>query len=202
MTELYFSVDVESDGPLPGPNSMLSYGAAAFTAEGTLVGTFTENLELLPGAKGDPGTMEWWSKPEQAQAWKACRENLQDPKASTERFTAWIRDLSTQHKAKPVYVAYPAGYDFMFSYTYFILFTGSSPFSFSALDIKTFAMATMGTEYRESTKRNMPKSWIPAARHTHVAIDDAIEQGLLFINILKASLKQPKGLERKGPRLQ
>ena len=34
MTTLYFSTDVESDGPIPGPNSMLSYGVVAFTEDG------------------------------------------------------------------------------------------------------------------------------------------------------------------------
>ncbi len=55
--ELYFSVDIESDGPIPIRNSMLSFGAAAFTEDGELVGKFTRNLELLPGATQDPKTM-------------------------------------------------------------------------------------------------------------------------------------------------
>lgn len=32
--EIYVSTDIETDGPIPGPNSMLSFGSAAFTAEG------------------------------------------------------------------------------------------------------------------------------------------------------------------------
>jgi hypothetical protein len=34
-----------------------------------------------------------------------------------------------------------------------IHFAGESPFSHSALDIKSFAMAVLGTDYRESTKK-------------------------------------------------
>jgi hypothetical protein len=35
----------------------------------------------------------------------------------------------------------------------------------------------------------MPRRWFEAARHTHVALDDAIEQGLLFCNMLAESRK-------------
>jgi len=45
-------------------------------------------------------------------------------------------------------------------------------------------MAMLGTDYRDSTKRNMPAKWFDDAPHTHVALDDAIGQGLLFCNML------------------
>ena len=87
------------------------------------------------------------------------------------RYVDWLATL----KGKPVFVAYPAGFDFMFVYWYLMRFVGESPFSHSALDIKTYAMAVLKTQYRESTKRNMPKQWLDPRSHTHVALDDAIE---------------------------
>ncbi len=39
----------------------------------------------------------------------------------------------------------------------------------------------------DSTKRNMPRAWFGPGRHTHVALDDAIEQGELFCNMLRAA---------------
>ncbi len=51
--------------------------------------------------------------------------------------------------------------------------------------MKTFAMALLKTDYRDSTKRNMPKRWFDDLPHTHIALDDAIEQGALFCNMLK-----------------
>ena len=77
MPEIYVSTDVEADGPIPGPNSMLSFASAAFTADKTLVGTFEANLTLLPGAEGDPKTMAWWQS--QPEAWAACRKDPRDP---------------------------------------------------------------------------------------------------------------------------
>ncbi len=188
MTEIYISTDIESDGPIPGPNSMLSFASAAFTADKKLVGTFSANLETLPGAVGDQKTMEWWKT--QPEAWEACRKDLRDPAEAMPAYVKWIKSLP----GKPVFVAYPAGFDFMFVYWYLIRFAGESPFSHSALDMKTFAMALLGTEYRDSTKRNMPKRWFDETPHTHVALDDAIGQGALFCNMLaERPAKQPKG---------
>ena len=72
----------------------------------------------------------------------------------------------------------------MFVQWYLNRYAGESPFAHSALDIKTFTMAVLGTAYYDSTKRNMPKEWFDPLPHTHVALDDAKEQGALFCNIL------------------
>lgn len=178
MPEIYISTDVETDGPIPGPHSMLSFGSAAYTADKKLVSTFSANLETLEGAAPHPKTAEWWAT--QPAAWAACRTNLEPPATAMQRYVDWIRTLD----AKPVFVAYPAGFDFLFVYWYLIRFVGQSPFSHSALDMKSYAMAVLGTDYRESTKRNMPKAWFDKLPHTHVALDDAIEQGALFCNML------------------
>jgi hypothetical protein len=184
MAEVYISTDIEADGPIPGPHSMLSFASAALLADKTLIGTFEANLRLLPGAEGDPKTMEWWRG--QPEAWAACRSNLREPAVVMPEYVAWVKALP----GKPVFVAYPAAYDFMFVYWYMIRFAGESPFSHSALDIKSFAMALLGTEYRQSTKRNMPRRWFDNLPHTHVALDDAKGQGALFCNMLAERLRQ------------
>lgn len=181
MSEIYVSTDVETDGPIPGPHSLLSFGSAAYQADKALVSTFSANLHTLPDAQGHPDTMAWWQT--QPEAWAAHRSDLQQPETAMKAYVAWLKDLP----GKPVFVGYPAGFDFLFVYWYLIRFAGESPFSFSALDIKTFAMATLGTSYRETSKKRMPKSWFDEFPHTHKALDDAIEQGALFCNILAAN---------------
>ena len=176
---MYVSTDVEADGPIPGPHSMLSFASAAFMADKTLLGTFSRNLEALPEAKADPKTAAWWES--QPEAWAACRADVRPPEETMRDYLRWLKALP----GKPVFVGYPAAYDFMFVYWYLIRFTGESPFSHSALDIKTFAMAILGSDYRESTKRNMPKRWFDKLPHTHLALDDAIGQGALFCNMLQ-----------------
>lgn len=185
MNETYISVDIETDGPIPGPHSMLSLGAAAFVANkkaAVLLGTHSVNLETLPGATMDPVTkVEFWDK--QPVAWAACRKDPKDPKAAIGEFLAWVKSVSSSERP-PVFVGYPAGFDFLFVYWYIRFFGFESPFSFSALDIKSYVSAVLRKPYRQSVKKNMPKHWFPATKHTHVAVDDAIEQGELFMNIL------------------
>ena len=95
----------------------------------------------------------------------------------------------------PVFVAYPAGFDFLFVYWYLMRFVGESPFGHSALDVKSFAMAVLRTGYRDSSKERMPKRWFDELPHSHVALDDAIEHGALFCNMLNEN-RTPGGQSR------
>lgn len=182
-SELYVSTDVETDGPIPGPNSMLSLGSAVYTQNKELISTFYINLETIPGAIPDPSTMKWWET--QPEAWAAHRVNTQCPKTAMHQYLEWVKKLP----GIPVFVGYPAGFDFLFVYWYLINFTGESPFSFSALDIKSYAMAVMKCEYRKANKKNMPKNLFDQLPHTHKALDDALEQGALFCNLLKFNIQ-------------
>ena len=181
MCEIYFSTDVETDDPVPGPHSMLSLGSAAYRADKCLVASFSANFETLQGATAHPATAQWWAK--QPAAWVACRQDLEPPESAMARYFAWIKTLP----GKPVFVAYPAGFAFLLVYWHLVRFVGESPFSHSALDVKSFAMAVMKTGYRDGTMKNMQKHRFDKLPHTHVALDDAIEQGALFCNILKES---------------
>jgi hypothetical protein len=185
--EIYVSTDVEADGPIPGPHSMLSFASAAYRADKTLLGTFSANLTTLPRATGHPQTMQWWQT--QPEAWAACRTGPRDPEEVMPQYVAWLKALP----GRPVFVAYPAAYDFLFVYWYLMRFAGESPFSHSALDIKTYAMALLGLPYRDAVKRNMPRDWFDRLPHTHVALDDAIGQGALLCNMLAARerLREP-----------
>jgi hypothetical protein len=179
MNEIYVSTDVEANGPIPGSYSMLSFASAAYLADKTLVSTFTVNLKVLPTAKEDRNTMEWWSK--NPKAWDACHSDCQEPSKAMHDYAQWVLGLP----GKPVFVAYPAAYDFMFVYWYLMEFVGSSPFGHHALDIRSFAMAVLNTGFKEASKRNFPQAWFDLQPHTHIALDDAIEQGALFCNMLK-----------------
>lgn len=179
--EVYVSTDIEADGPIPGPHSMLSIGAAAYTADGTLVATFTANLQELPGAAAHPDTMSWWSG--QPEAWKAARRNPQPPQKAMRDYDHWVRQLP----GKPIFAGYPAGYDFMFVYWYLVKFVGTSPFARRALDIHSYAMAVLRRTYVEAGRDNLPPRWRSRgiASHTHIALDDAIEQGEILCKVLR-----------------
>lgn len=57
--EIYVSTDIEADGPIPGPHSMLSFASAAYSADKQLLTTFSANLDTLPGANPHPDTQAW-----------------------------------------------------------------------------------------------------------------------------------------------
>ena len=178
IEEIFVSTDVEADGPIPGPHSMLSFASAAYTADKRLIATFSANLATLEGAAPHPVQAAWWET--QPEAWAACRKDLQDPAAALVAYVEWVEALP----GKPVFVAMPAGFDFTFMFWYMMRFAGRCPFSWSALDIKTLAFAMTGLPYRKCIKPRFPKHWFDEHPHTHIALDDAIEQGALFCNML------------------
>lgn len=177
--EIYVSIDIEADGPIPGPHSMLSLGAVALLEDGTELGTFSANLETLEGASPHPDTMAWWET--QPEAWAVCRRDLEPAEGAMQRFVDWVCALP----GKPVFVGYPASFDFLFVHWYLMRFVGRTPFSHSALDIKTFAMALLGCGYRDAVKKAFPRRWRPENHHLHVALDDAREQGVMFVAMLR-----------------
>lgn len=177
--EIYVSTDVEADGPIPGPYSMLQFGSAAFRLDGTSgIQTFHANLELLQGASQHPATMKFWS--ENQKAYDGTRVGIEPPALVIPRYVKWLQALP----GKVVFVGYPACYDFMWVYWYLMKFAGESPFSHSGLDIKTAAMMVLKKNYRDSTKKGMPSQWFSKKPHTHNGLDDALEQGELFVNMM------------------
>ena len=180
--EIYVSTDVEADGPIPGPHSMLSIGSAAYLADKTLISTFSANLAPLEGATTDPSTMEWWKA--FPQAWEACRKDTRPPGAVMQEYLQWLETLP----GKLVFVGWPVSWDFMWVYWYLVRFTGQRPFGHSGLDVRSYAMGMRKTEFWRTGKGYLPKRWFDDLPHTHVALDDALEQGALFCNMLKENL--------------
>jgi hypothetical protein len=199
-SEIYFSVDVETDGPVPGVNSMLSLGCAAFDHLGTALGTFSANLLPLPEGQPNPKTMAWWAT--QPAAWQACQQNQRPSAHVMPEFAQWVTSLAGEN-AKPVFAAWPVGFDFMFVYWYLMRFHGDSPFSHHALDIRSFAMAYLQLDYRQAhktclykhlkTRLNRPDA------NRHVALDDAIAQGELLVALLAANRQRHVGPSKTEP---
>lgn len=181
--EIYVSTDVEVDGPIPGPYSMLSFGSAAYTRSGTLLTTFSANLMPLPAAQQDPATMAWWAQ--NPDAWARCRANPQPPATVMNDYTVWLKALP----GVPIFVGYPVGFDFMFVYWYLLYFVGESPFARRALDVRTFAMAQLQQSYLAVSREALPVRYRPNLPHTHQAIDDALEQGAIFCRLLQENLQ-------------
>ncbi len=169
--EIYFSVDIEADGPIPGRYSMLSVGCAACHLDSGIIDTFLRNLELLSGAIQDEDTMKWWRK--HPDAYAETRENPVSPTRAMLDFYNWVHLVSNKYAGKPVMVAYPAGFDFTFTHWYFMRFALNDPFGFQCIDMKTYAMALLKKPFKETTKKNMPVGWVPRSELPHNALEYA-----------------------------
>lgn len=191
MNDVYISVDVETDGPVPGECSMVQIGAAAVA---TLSGRkferidsppwFKANLKPLPGAAGDPKTVKWLAE----RGVPLDGPGSLAPEAAMHGFREWVIDVAARSgKAKPVFVAYPLSFDWQFTHYYFERFLGfrSDPFGFSsALCIKSMYAAKARAPMSQANKGKMPKRLTRSKhRHTHDALDDALGQGDLFCNV-------------------
>lgn len=182
--EIYVSTDIEADGPIPGPYSMLSFASAAYLADKTLISTYSANLVTLPQAQGHPATMAWWQQ--FPQAWEACRVHVRPAEQVMPEYLAWLQSLP----GRPVFVGWPASWDFMWIYWYLVRFTGERPFRENAVDIRSYAMGMRKSDFRHTTRSYLPQRWYDQGLpHTHVALDDAREQGALFCNMLAENLQ-------------
>jgi DNA polymerase III alpha subunit (gram-positive type) len=180
MKTTYISIDLETTGPLPGVNTLLSLGAAAFTLEDGMLDTYEVNFEVLPGDRNDRETMEFWGK--WPEAYAATRENTKLPQTAILEFVEWFEKFEN-----PVFVFYPTKFDGTFLYYYLYKFAGMSfTDSPDCIDIKTYALCFLNeTSTTKAGKRDWPKRWKTKKRHKHVAISDAIEQGESWMKMLK-----------------
>ncbi|WP_432192296.1 exonuclease [Streptomyces sp. bgisy027] len=165
---------------------MLGIGAAVagvqdgdgFTADGPEEYTFSGELrpigeEFVPQAPAVSGL---------------DRERLlaegSEPAVALTEFSAWVRAVSAG--AQPVMCGCPASYDWTFLYWYLIRFTGASPFGHSGcLDMKTLYATKAGLPLRAVAKGSMPRELLSRRRHTHHALDDAVEQAELSANLME-----------------
>jgi hypothetical protein len=132
--------------------------------------------------------MAWWAEQEAKNPglWASMTTDQVSPKLAMERFQSHVRRISSELKASPLVVAYPAGYDFTWLYVYLCKFLGQSCVGFSCLDMKTMAMILLQKAYHDSSKVSMPRRWFnPKFKHTHNALDDARGQGFLFFSMFR-----------------
>ena len=190
--DCYFSVDIEADGPIPGPYSMLSMG---LVVAGRFDGQRFERADVDDPAGRLYIELKPISEAFDAEALAVTgldRDRLlaegEDPALAMTTVGRWVRRMAGQ--ARPVFAAWPLGFDWMFSYWYFLRFAEhGSPFGHSMhVDMKTLYAARSGEPIHRSIKRNMPAAILGARPHTHHALEDAVEQAELFANVFEWQL--------------
>lgn len=185
--DVYFSADVETDGPIPGPYSMLSFALV-------LAGTYDGERFVRPSSydrvfyrEMRPISDEF--QPEALAVNGLDRDRLKreggDPADVMTEASAFVREIAGQ--AAPVLVAYPLSFDWTWLYWYFVRFgRDGSPFAYSrCFDIKTAVAVKGRMPVAEASRSRLPLHLRSHRAHTHHAIDDAIEQAEVFANVFE-----------------
>ncbi|MGN8067995.1 3'-5' exoribonuclease domain-containing protein [Mucilaginibacter sp. 22184] len=150
----YIMVDIESDGPIPGDYSMISFGAVLVSND--LNETFYGKLKpisekFIPEALAVSGH---------------TREDVlsfDDPKKVMLEFAEWIKKVC---KDRPIFISDNNGFDWMFICWYFHHFTGENPFGFSSQNLGSLYKGIEKDTFK--TFKHLRKT-----THTHHPVDDA-----------------------------
>jgi ribonuclease T len=174
MNECFISVDIESDGPIPGEYSMIEIGASLVWNPSV---SFKINLKPIsdkfdPVALAVSGLDRDW-----------LMENGAEPEEAMSQFAAWVDGLCGE--ASPIYVANNEGYDWMFTHWYFIYFLGTDPFGHNGLDIRSYAMGALGKSWGDSSLKRLPSDLQLEAPLTHDGRDDSLAQGTCFRRLVR-----------------
>ncbi len=188
--------DIETDGPSPLRNSMLSFASVAIDYEGNEFGTFEANLIPRADRTSDPDTMDWWQT--EPEAWAAATTDPERPEDVMRSFVDWIRALPG-HKA---FVAAPILFDGPFMDHYLDTYAGERAIGGPTSRVKLFrgggvclytmAGALRGLDYFRWNSKNSPPDWYGNVAHTHKAIDDARGYAHLLVKLFAMSDALPE----------
>lgn len=179
LPELYVAVDVEADGPIPGPYSMLSLGMAVAGRDDLRFYTELKPIsdEYVPAALAISGL----------DRERLVRE-APTPKDAMEAAARWVNGL--RRIGRPVFLAAPAVWDGMFVHWYFMRFLGRSPFgqTGSGVDLRSYWMGMQGCEWAATRKGHIKHCLgLTGVPHTHHAGEDAAELATVFDAMLRGS---------------
>ena len=150
----YIMVDIESDGPIPGDYSMISFGAVLVDEK--LDKTFYGKLKpisdkFIPDALAVSGHSR-----EQTLEFEEPREVMM-------KFSAWIKENS---KDSPIFISDNNGFDWMFICWYFHHFIGKNPFGFSSQNLGSLYKGMV-----KDTSKNFKH--LRKTKHDHNPVNDA-----------------------------
>jgi hypothetical protein len=147
-------VDIESDGPIPGDYSMISFGAVL--VDENLNKSFYGKLKQIS---------EKWIPEALAVSGHTRDETLEfeEPKVVMEKFVEWIKQNS---KGQAVFISDNNGFDWMFVCWYFHHFLDKNPFGHSSQNL--------GSLYKGLVKDTFKNfKHLRKTKHTHHPVDDA-----------------------------
>ena len=150
----FYMVDVETDGPIPGDFSMVSFGAVL--VEPSLERTFYGQLSPVS---------EQWVPEALAVSGHTRQETLafDDPAVVMNRFAQWIESTTT---GRAMFISDNNGFDWQFINWYFHHFLSDNPFGHSSTNLGSLYKGMVKDVYQNFKHLRLTK-------HTHHPVDDA-----------------------------
>ena len=195
--DLFLSFDIESDGPSPAINNMLSIGIVGITMEETIVFEYEANMEPLEGHIPDETCMNtFWRKPKQILAWDHLQRNRRNYRDVFEELSTKFNELASIYNLR--FVAYPACFDWMFLKCYYELAKQQKQLDdpdqcLYDIGYRCECASTLWDTYKTlhhiSNKHanQLFKEWGEFnERSNHMALADATVQGKVYIRVRKA----------------
>lgn len=160
-------VDVETDGPIIGQNSMICFGAVLFDKQ----------LDKTFYGECRPESHSTYVKQALSVSGFSREETMafDDPAQTMTRFAEWIAE--NNGKGRPVLVSDNNGFDASWINYYFLTYYGENPFGWSSRRIgDIFCGFKQNPFYRWKKHRK--------TKHTHDPLDDAMgnAEALLYLN--------------------
>ena len=168
----WFVVDVESDGPIPGRYSMVSFGAVL--VEPMLSKTFYGQTKPI----SEHFILEALAISEHS---REQHKALDDPADVMKRFAEWLKQISS---GRPIFVSDNLAFDWQWINYYFHTFLGGNPFGHSGRRI--------GDLYAGLVKDTFaPWKQLRKTAHTHHPVDDAKGNAEAILAMKEMGLKIP-----------
>lgn len=168
----YICVDVESDGPLQGINSMVCFGAVMIGKDGNLENTFYgQTAPIGKTYEEDALAISGFTREQ--------HKTFEDPASVMTRFADWIEDTTN---GKPILISDNNGYDASWINYYFHRFYGKNPFGWSSRRIGDMYAGFMNNSHYK-WKQHRKTS------HNHHPVDDAKGNAEALIHLQSLGFK-------------
>lgn len=178
----YLSFDIETDGPSPLVNNMLSFGISLIKDDGVILDELEVNIKERDGTQQDEETMKFWEQ--NKTAWNICHTNQISHCEAMIKLGEFYDKWSKYYNL--IWIAMPVCFDWMFLKSYYSAYAPKNlpNIGFKATCISTLRNYFIKTKIIKSKEFDEIVASI-SIEQEHRCIYDARKQGLIFIKLIK-----------------